>query len=690
MGKRKAESAAGKPNKKQAKEAVAKTTTVGAAAKTTVQAEFDEKLFASEQKYHDEYVSSGPYTHAVIQPLMNDDLLRAVRKEIIENINFTPKETDIYRIHQSGDLANLSGLSAEELKLFPNLLRLRSALYSEEFRNLVSGITGCGKMSGKKQDMAVNVYTKGCHLLNHDDVIGSRRVSYILYLTDPDEPWKPEWGGALRLYPTVKAADGETRTPLPNWTKVIPPAWNQLSFFEVKPGESFHDVEEVTVPEKVRMAISGWFHIPQEGEDGYIEGLEEELAEKSSLQQLTSKGSDNDFPVPKVVSYPPEPEKKEGEEEEAIEFTVEDLDFLRKYLNPHYLTPDTLYAFSRELKAEASIQLDEILHPKFAEKLKAYILARDGTEKDPLPSDTATKEGWAIAKPPHKQRFLYLAPSTKPVNDDENPYQTLLTTVFPSTAWKKWLSLATGLSLKDYEVLGRRFRRGLDYQLATGWEPEEKKDGEDTTMEEEEQLRVEVCLSLTPTDGWVPVEEEPEKKMSKKQSKKKSRKGKKEVEELKKPEDQPQEGGVGGYEMYMFADDPPSDVDSDEEEEAEGKDGKKEKKDKKDQKQDPAVYQASKQEDDAVAFSMPAQWNRMSIVLRDRGLLRFVKYVSWAAKGDRWDVVGAWSGTITEEDDEDEDDLEVIEGSDLEGEEPSDSDDDGDDDEAEGSGDESD
>jgi hypothetical protein len=50
--------------------------------------------------------------------------------------------------------------------------------------------------------MSVNSYKKTCHLLNHDDVIGSRRVSYILYMPLPtDQPWQPEWGGALELYP---------------------------------------------------------------------------------------------------------------------------------------------------------------------------------------------------------------------------------------------------------------------------------------------------------------------------------------------------------------------------------------------------------------------------------------------------------------------------------------------------------
>jgi len=43
------------------------------------------------------------------------------------------------------------------------------------------------------------------------------------------------------------------------------------------------------------------------------------------------------------------------------------------------------------------------------------------------------------------------------------------------------------------------------------------------------------------------------------------------------------------------------------------------------------------------------------VVLRDRGVLRFVKYVSESAKGDRWDVIGAVEVVDDEDDDEDED-----------------------------------
>jgi Rps23 Pro-64 3,4-dihydroxylase Tpa1-like proline 4-hydroxylase len=121
----------------------------------------------------------------------------------------------------------------------------------------------CCVILGSKQDMSVNSYVQTCHLLNHDDVIGTRRVSYILYMPIPeDEPWQPEWGGGLELYPVVTGSDGVTLEPTPIPSKTIPPSWNQFIFFEVQPGRSFHSVEEVVVGTdkdgKQRLSISGW------------------------------------------------------------------------------------------------------------------------------------------------------------------------------------------------------------------------------------------------------------------------------------------------------------------------------------------------------------------------------------------------------------------------------------------------
>lgn len=119
--------------------------------------------------------------------------------------------------------------------------------------------------------MSVNSYTRGCHLLNHDDVIGTRRVSYILYMPLPDDkPWRTEYGGALELYPVQEGSPVPEPHVAP--AKSIPPSWNQFVFFGVQPGKSFHSVEEVVVDEQghARLSISGWFHAARPGEDGYL------------------------------------------------------------------------------------------------------------------------------------------------------------------------------------------------------------------------------------------------------------------------------------------------------------------------------------------------------------------------------------------------------------------------------------
>ncbi|GAB7356203.1 hypothetical protein MBLNU459_g6784t2 [Dothideomycetes sp. NU459] len=650
MGKRKHDSNGAETNGHAKKSATVKD--VG------VRDNFRQNLFdaAVLKGYRTEYKESGPYKHAVIHHLISDSLLRSVRKEIIDNVHFTPKETDIYKIHQSGDLANLSGLPASALELLPSLLTLRDALYSADFRAWISDVAGSGPLSGTKTDMAVNVYEPGCHLLCHDDVIGSRRVSYILYLTNPDKPWQAEWGGALRLYPTKaeKDSDGKTvKIPSPEWTKVIPPAWNQLSFFAVQPGESFHDVEEVYHRAegqseddggRIRMAISGWFHIPQEGEEGFEPGLEEKLAERSSLQQLQGKNDEFDLPQDKWIDYDKvTAQPKEGESEDE-ELSEKDLEFLLQYMTPQYLTPDTVEELSSLFADESSLQLSNFLSRKFSAQLKEEIGKMDAT--------AAIGGAWQTAAPPHKHRYQFQHPQSS--GSADAAYDQLLNKFLPSLQFSKWLSLATGLTLKKSSVLARRFRRSLDYTLATGYEKDD--------------AQLEFCLNCTPTKGWGADDEE--ESSAEEQDADTQSNGKGKPKEAPPPVEEDPSSNVGGYEIYMAGDDDDDDAASDAGSDhgvtipanansATGAGNRRIAKNKK--KADPAIYQASgDDEDDGILFSNPAAWNTLSVVLRDKGVLKFVKYVSGAAKGDRWDFVGAVEVEDDDEDgedgDEDEDD----------------------------------
>ncbi|KAF2157708.1 hypothetical protein K461DRAFT_250879 [Myriangium duriaei CBS 260.36] len=616
-------------------------------------------------KYRDSYAASGPYKHAVVQPLISDSLLRSVRQEIIDNIHFTPKETDIYRIFQSGDLANLDGLPEAALSKLPSLLRLRDALYSAEFRSWISTVSGAGPVSGKKTDMAINVYKPGCHLLCHDDVIGSRRVSYILYLTDPDTPWQSKWGGALRLYPTTlkDSADGrKLRVPDAHWTKVIPPAWNQLSFFAVQPGESFHDVEEVYRraggdPEadggRVRMAISGWFHIPQEGEEGFEAGLEEKLAEQSSLQQLQAKNDALDLPQIRFVEPRPlttdkstgqKSGKDDGDDDVDEELTQQDLEFLLKYMSPHYLTPDTVEELAELFAEESSLQLANILSPKIITQLESQIMQLEHLE--------GHDERWSTASPPHKHRYLYTLPASTSSESDVAASQDLLGDILgnllPSQSFHKWLSFVTDIKLGVVSNLGRRFRKGLDYTLATA--------------HDDNDMQLEWCINLTPSKGWSKEVEEEDGEPETNGNRESSSKTKNDDQvndrgETEGPSTEDDESGPGGYEMYMAGED----ADDDDDDDDAGSDhgvtipanaaqtsssttggGHRRVLKTKSKGADPAIYKAAAEdEDDGILFMNQASWNTMSLVLRDKGTLRFVKYVSQNAPGDRWDIVGA-------------------------------------------------
>lgn len=75
-------------------------------------------------------------------------------------------------------------------------------------------------------------------------------------------------------------------------------------------------------------------------------------------------------------------------------------------------------------------------------------------------------------------------------------------------------------------------------------------------------------------------------------------------------------GEVGGYEAYLLADE---------------NDGEKEADD---------VYKID--EDDGGVLSISPACNTLNIVLRDEGLMRFVKYVGASAPGSRWDIAAEY------------------------------------------------
>ncbi|KAI8332562.1 Oxoglutarate and iron-dependent oxygenase degradation C-term-domain-containing protein [Chlamydoabsidia padenii] len=523
---------------------------------------------ATIDKIHNSFQTSQPYLHCKIDQLMDDGLLRAVRKEILGNLHFTVKETDIYKVWQTGDLANLDGLPQDELDKLSHLFTLRNALYSQEFRDFLSSVTNCGPLSGSKTDMSINSYNDGCHLLNHDDVIGTRRVSFILYLTDPDQRWDPKDGGALELYPVIQKG-----IPATEPTVVIPPQWNQFVMFTVQPGHSFHSVEEVVAQDKPRLSISGWFHIPQKGEPGYNPAVEEGQA-KSSLEQLQEETDSS----AKFDHYetPLDDDATEG-------LTEEDLVSLAEWMNPHYLSMDTLAQMSQQFLDESAVQCKDFLTKELYDRVKKAVLDADkedgfGQANKMAPHGTGTQRGaWNCQGPPHKHRYMVVNNN----DSQDEPSSTLLGDLkkkFAGEPFRHWLAVATQLLPLGYRGEARRFRPGHDYSLAT------------TNTRGQGVMDVTLCMASSLGDD---------------------------------AQDKWDSGEFGGYECYMAP---------------------------HDEEEDAAVYKAA--DEDGALLTVPAGENELSLVLRDEGVMRFIKYISASAPGSRWDV--AFEYDLPEEEEEEE------------------------------------
>ncbi|KAI7825872.1 Oxoglutarate and iron-dependent oxygenase degradation C-term-domain-containing protein [Kickxella alabastrina] len=562
---------------------------------------FQPGLFDDADAFTEEFAKSQPFHHCCIAPFCDEQLLQGVRKEMTERLHFTQKETDIFKYHQSGDLANLDGLPEEEKQQLPSLQKLRDAIYSQEFRDFISAVTGCGPLSGSRTDMSTNRYKQGDHLLLHDDVIGDRRVSYIIYLPDPDindgQGWAPQDGGHLELYPREST---ESWAPAVNPTRRLAPQWNQIVFFTVLPGESHHSVEEVAGLGKERLSIQGWFHFPQPGEPGYAPDQMTRLwstGAVSTLSQIEAKRQRETGSVGDPFTEYPEADDIDDDSEAQL--SAEDTAVLAKYLNPNYLRPEVMTQVAEKFADDSHIQLGEFLNKETAtvlgEALKA-VDEHDGMAGAEMPPHGTGERGrWHAFGSPVIRRFMRLdGPAmanpaegtvdvdSRAIKGGEATATDTLTAIrdelFASGAYARWLSSITTLSLSGHRGMVRRFRSGLDYTLGTP-------DGSETTT-----LDAVLCFVDEPSE-WA-------------------------------------DGVVGGYACYVDG----------------GSDGDE-------ASNDGSVYRLT--EDESILLTTPAAWNTLSVVMREPGVVKFVKYVSASAPGSRWDV--SFEYQVQADDDEEDD-----------------------------------
>jgi hypothetical protein len=192
------------------------------------------------------------------------------------------------------------------------------------------------------------------------------------------------------------------------------------------------------------------------------------------------------------IHEPPHPDTALSEEQ---------IGFLSEFLNPVYLQPRTMETLSARFAEESSLELHSFLSNSLAESLEPRLHeldVKDGlgeNREGRIPPHTAGAEGaWSIKGPPHKWRYCTLkpvqegapaaavSPRAANVSSDE-VMRSLQDELFPSSAFRAWMSIVSRLLPLSYSAEARRFRPGLDYTLATS---------------DEKEVRLDVVLGLTP------------------------------------------------------------------------------------------------------------------------------------------------------------------------------------------------
>lgn len=340
----------------------------------------------------------------------------------------------------------------------------------------------------------------------------------------------------------------------------------------------------------------------------------------------------------------------------ALELDQADMDALSPFINPAYLKPATQAKLRPQFAEESHVLLSNFLRPEVASELEKLVRAADdemelkrrgelvaGRVVNRIPThDAGEQDGWSLVGPAHIQRFcsLKFAPydwsngaqsSTQPTTTSASRLDKLLrelAVLVTTPAFRRLLMTFTNMLPESFIVDARRFRPGLDYTLARG-EPEHVVD-DNGDSNGEGVSKLDVGLGLTP----VPKDERDEELWD--------------------------EGQCGGWEMWLA-----SEEGGDEATYGAGGGGGGAGKQGKDEEnggahEDVAEEQDQEEEnkeeaeeddddDNGPLLAFRPSWNTLSIVLRDPGVLKFVKYLNAKAPGSRWDISGEFDVAAVEE-----------------------------------------
>lgn len=503
----------------------------------------------------------------------------------------TYKETDLFKLYQTPEFANYSGDDAAKV---PTLLALRDALYSEQMRRFVERVTNCGTLS-ERVDCAANVYMHGSHLLAHDDVIGTRRVSYIIYLSEPDEPWTADDGGALELY-----ALDSPGTPCASPAKGLLPFWNSMAMFVVEPGVSFHSVQEVFAPSKWRISIQGWYHAAAAPADAHLASIRQLTATAAELADA-HKAPFVPLSFARPAAAAAAATDADADDFEPLDLAPADLVELAEWVTPMYLKEDGIDAILEKVTESGSVQLHNFLLPERHNRVMQALRAVDwldqvGSRSAPAPYDAGIAAPWKLIGPPHLRRLLQVddaalaaaaaskTPYARAAQALESVRRFLL-----SPALGRLLFALCGRTIKAARAHIRRFRPSLDYTVAHYGD-----------INRQTLLLATMCFCDETAD---------------------------EANHEEQGGSIWRTGDVGGFECFIVADEDGEQAAASAE-----------------------VYRPNMVDEDPGLLSVSAASNSLNLVLYGEGLMHFVKYVSAAAPGSRWDI--ACEFTLEDEDEE--------------------------------------
>ncbi|KAJ2004037.1 putative component of NuA3 histone acetyltransferase complex, partial [Coemansia thaxteri] len=337
--------------------------------------------------------------------------------------------------------------------------------------------------------------------------------------------------------------------------------------------------------DKERLSIQGWFHFPQPGEPGYepdqmrrlwTSGAVSTLSQIEAKRQRESGCVGEDFTMyPELIS-------------DAVDLSDEDRALLSKYINADYLSDKVMRQVADKFAEDSHIQLGAFLNRGTADVLEASLRQIDALDAmngiDIPPHGTGERGRWHAFGPPVIRRFMRLdgPPMANTVEGDGHlagkaGHETVADVEQRAT---ELLSL-----LRDDLFASGAYARWLSRITTLAISGcrgmvRRFRSGLDYTLGTPDGTKT------TTLDAVLCLADSPEKWV---------------------------DGVVGGYQCF---------IDGGSEDDEASNDG--------------SVYRSN--EEDGVLLTTPAAWNTLNVVMREPGVVKFVKYVSASAPGSRWDV----------------------------------------------------